>query len=407
MTLGLEWREDTTGGGPVSTSPFVQEKIAVAQMTPEKQAAYRAMIAQKKLDDAAYRVRLNVFKTFNPATLTKDKTTKAIESLRLASLADNWPAFFRMIPPREFSHIKTPQYGPTYPVTKFRFRWGTDGKPRYVPMTLESWRQYFGHPQRGRWIQNSPFLFVCPPEWAEYHAQDKFRVSQAATEQYPDTSPKHVWAFTPSQFVCVRHGGSIWVKIRKPLLIGAAIVTGAVFLGPALGGAATTATTGTAGAVAGSGAAASTTSLFTTIKASTKTLLTYVNKARTINAIVHGELPPPPIGIPGSSFTDWAMIVAKEAVIREAKEYAMEKGIEYVQREMTKREEAKLRAEIEAIQRQLVALIPKDTPIESSPDLLPETRAKISQMQAIEKDRGQTTLITLGLLGVGAFLLAG
>jgi hypothetical protein len=423
MNLGLI----SKNGDAESENAEIQRGITIAQMTPEKRAEYYAMIAQQKAYVLIATGRINAFKNYKPETLTQDKTTKSIEYIREKSLADNWVEFFRMIPAREL--------GSTYPVTKFRFIWGPDGKPVYVPMTLSGWENYFGDSQRGRWIQNVPFMYVCGPEWVKARVKENFDRSQTAARKYPNTDPRHLYSFTPSQFLCRRPTDSFWVTIRKPLLIMAVIVTGAVFLGPALAGSAATATTTAAGgtiatatgiatpgivgaaggatiaATAGTGAAvlsaATTTSLFSSIQAGTKTLLGYVNKARTVDAIIKGELPPPPIGISGSSFTDWAMIVAKDLAIKEAKDLAAEKGIEYIQRKMTEREEAKLRAEIELMQRQLDALIPKDTPIAPSQDLAPEIRDKIVTMQDIEKGRDQNSLALLALATGATFLLTG
>ena len=95
---------------------------------------------------------------------------------------------------------------------------------------------------------------------------------------------------------------------------------------------------------------------FTKVKAGSATLLSVVNKARTVEAIAKGELPPPPISIKGESFRDWMFITAKEKM----QEEAMEAGQEYIARKMTAKEEAALKAEIAQMQRELIRLMPPE-----------------------------------------------
>ena len=71
---------------------------------------------------------------------------------------------------------------------------------------------------------------------------------------------------------------------------------------------------------------------------------------------------------------------------------------------MVKKEEAKMRAEIEALQRELSALLPPGTFIEPSPELETSLRDKIAQMQTIEKERTQNTLTLLALAGAGLLM---
>ena len=116
-------------------------------------------------------------------------------------------------------------------------------------------------------------------------------------------------------------------------------------------------------------------------------------------------MPPPPIGISGANFTDWAMDVAK----KEMKDMLMAKGGEYMTEkiadEMIKKEESKMRAEIEALQRELSALIPPGTFIGPSSDLSFDVRNKISEIQAAEKQREQTTFAVLATAISAAYLL--
>ena len=187
--------------------------------------------------------------------------------------------------------------------------------------------------------------------------------------------------------------------IGPMIMQGVGAATGGVIGGGAGAGA------GAAGSAAGTAVQTATT--FQRIQATTSTFLGYVNKARTIKAIVEGKLPPPPISIQGASFREWAFIIAKKEIKDRAIDYALEKGVDYVAKKMAKKEEEKLRREIAEMQRQLIAMTPKavlDAPPEPSP-LLPKP---IQRMQAIEiakKDTDDKTLTTILAAAIPLILL--
>ena len=201
------------------------------------------------------------------------------------------------------------------------------------------------------------------------------------------------------------------------------IVVAAVYLGPAIvakvksvaggivgagggeAGAAAAAGTGT-GATASAASAVTQATTFQKIQAGTKTLLGYVNKARTVEAIVKGKLPPPPIGIPGANFRDWAFIVAKEKIKEEAIDAAMTAGQKYIAKKMSAKAEAELKAEIAEMQRQLIALTPPEV-LAMPPEPDPELAEPIKKIQVIEQER-QADLqkfIIPGAIITGALLL--
>jgi len=279
------------------------------------------------------------------------------------------------------------------------------------------------HPRRTRKAD-------MPRKLQEYKKQQ-----EKSASQYPAADPRHVAQIYPGQYQIELGKRSTWVKIRKPVIAAVAIVA-AVYLGPAVlskikgatatGGASGSAgSTGfvgagakgaavkatgsvatggiaTGGAVTG-GAVTQSASLFKTVQAGTGKLLGYVNKARTIKAIANGEIPPPPISIVGSSFTDWAVQVAKAELAKEAKSRAIELGQEYVVRQITKKEEAKLRREIEAIQRELNKVIPRNIPSEPNvgvPAIVQEQSAKL----AIKENQGQTATVAILAIAASAFL---
>ena len=133
-----------------------------------------------------------------------------------------------------------------------------------------------------------------------------------------------------------------------------------------------------------------------------------MNKANTIKAIAKGELPPPPIGIGGATFGQWAMIVAKEEIKKEAMDRAMEAGTKYIEKKMTEKEEKELQAEINEMQRQLIALTPKEV-VKMPPEPDPELAPQIKKIQQIEVKRADDLekFIVPGAIIAGALLLGG
>ena len=399
--------------GPGPQEQQIIRQLTISKMSPVEKIIFDKRELEAKRFDTARRGFINAFKSYKPATLTKVKTNATIEKLRALSLDDSnpdqWLLFYRQIYAREIVGV---------PLGKFRFEWGANGKPVFVPWSEQAWTNFFENMQRGRWIPNIPAMYKCPPEWATHWIKEYTGHSENAAKQFPANDPRHVWQYKSGDAKCRRPKKSTWVKIRKGV-VGAALVVAAVYLGPVIlakvkaiaGGAA--GATGTTGAT-GAATAATTTSAVSTataiveattfqqIQAGSATLLGYINKARTVDAIVKGKLPPPPISIVGSSFRDWAFIVAKEKL----QEEAMQAGQDYIVKKMTEKEEARLRAEIAEMQRQLIAMMPPEV-LKMPPQPDPDLPAVVKNIQVIEETRQSNLqqLIIPGAIVAGLLLM--
>jgi hypothetical protein len=258
---------------------------------------------------------------------------------------------------------------------------------------------------RGPYFKISPAYADegCPPERLEKYVASYWGATKAAAEGNRVTDRAHIHDIWPGRVLCEPPQASLWVRIRSKVYIAVAIVA-AIYLGPiVMDKVGALIPGGTAGEA---GAATTKATFFQRVKAGADTVLTYVNKARTIDAIVHGELPPPPIGIAGSSFREWALIVAKEKIIEEAKAKAAELGVEYIQKKMTEREEAKLRAEIAEMQRKLEALVPPDTPMRPDAQVPIVVQEKMVQEKSDSAEINDVLSVAVPL-GIGALLLMG
>lgn len=258
----------------------------------------------------------------------------------------------------------------------------------------------------------------------------------AAKRKYPNTDWRHVVEIYPGRYICQVYKPSLWVKIRAPVVAAVAIVA-AIYLGPivmakigegaAAGATGTGAAAGAEIAVTGVTTVATTTTATVAVTASTvevatavvsasqvgsvlattQTVVGYINKARTVAALVNGELPPPPITISGSSFTEWALDIAKEELVKEVQERTGEYLSDKAKEKLIAAEEARLREEIIAMQAELAKLLPPGTPIIPSQDLDADVRARIIAMQDIERKRAAQNTMLLAA-GAGAlFLMAG
>ncbi len=180
--------------------------------------------------------------------------------------------------------------------------------------------------------------------------------------------------------------------------VAAALTTKATVTGAAA--LATVKTVSTASMIA---AAAETGTLFT----KAQTLTTWVNRARSVDAIIKGELPPPPIGISGGNFTEWAMDLAKAEIKEEigerAGEYISKKAAEKAQAE----QDAIMRAEIERMQAELAALVSAQTPVMPAPEIDAPVRDKLIEMQNIERQRAQQNMLLLAGGAAVAFVALG
>lgn len=228
-------------------------------------------------------------------------------------------------------------------IQDLRYKKNAQGKIVHVPLTrAEASDFYFNH------------------QWA-YHnygcKDDKLRkwIGRAAQGAEIET-----WG------QCRAHAGEKnWKKVKN-VAAAAVAVTGAVFLGPTIGGLAKAGAAKIGAAVTKVGSMAS--------KA-----IAAVNAGRTVKAIKDGEVPPPPIEVTGDAFKEWAL---KEAA---------EEFMESEQRKMTREEEALMEREIAAMQAELARMAPPSTP--KTPD--PRVSPAVQQIQAAEVQKNKTEASTL------------
>jgi len=238
-------------------------------------------------------------------------------------------------------------------INDLRVRKNASGQIEKVPLTETEIRDFYDNYQ---WARHD---WKCTPGQLEKYIYDVI----AGKPIYPLAQ-------------CAQSSASRRRKILKKVGAAAVLVTGAVFLGPAIAGAASK-----GAATVGAG--------LTKVGAATGGLVSQLNNARTIKAIADGKMPPPPIDINSSSFTDWAM------------QTGMREWQESQQRKMTRQEEAQLRAEIQAMQRQLGQVTPRFVP-QPSPYLSPA----VTNMQAREEAR-QGSSLQLDKFILPAALVAG
>jgi hypothetical protein len=166
---------------------------------------------------------------------------------------------------------------------------------------------------------------------------------------------------------------------------GAGALSGAAGGGSAAAGAAGTA--GSAGSLTATGGG-----LFGSIKATANKVIGYVNQGRTVSAIVNGEIPPPPVSLVGSSFTEWAFNVAKEELMKSH------------QRKLTRQEEEMLRLEIEAMQNDMARRVPENFPKQPDPAIPAPVQQR--QIEIVEQNKGNADLINKALMfGIPIFAI--
>ena len=262
---------------------------------------------------------------------------------------------------------------------------------------------------------------VCPPERLEKYVASYWGATKAAAEGNRVTDRAHIHDIWPGRILCEPPQASLWVRIRSKVYIAVAVVA-AIYLGPVVldkigtlipggtPGAATGEIVG-AGAKAGAittkaGAAATKASFFSKVKGVADTALTWYNRVEQVKAIANGELPPPPIGIPGASFREVAFNIVKKEITEAAKAKAAELGVEYIQKKMTEREERKIKAEIAELQRRLAAITPPDTPMQPTPELSPVIQS-VMVKEKVQSEETNNFLSIAVPLGIGAMLLVG
>lgn len=360
-----------------------KEAARVATLTPEQKALeekakqeFAQLLALK--DQAKAKLAVG-----NP-TVAELPLNIVQEDMRKLTMAGNFEGMHTMQP------FTVHAWNEATPLGKYRFNI-VNGKKVYVPFTDAEIDDFVFNHVRGPYI-------IEPGAQCDLEAvAKKFKDEQATNKKlYPNTDWRHVVPIYPGGYICKIYRPSTWVKWRNAVGIAVAVVA-AVYLGPIIAEKAA----GMASAESGASGA----STLAKIKQGVNTTIGYVNKYNTVDAIVHGEIPAPPISIVSGTFTDWALDIAKKELVDAAKEYAVQQGMEYVQRKLTEAEEEKLRKEIEAMQLELAKLIPPDAP--AAP--LPEVPPAVQTVMLEEKKKAETTndFLKFGLPLAAAFILLG
>lgn len=397
-------------------------------LTAEELLAQQVMMEKIRIKQN-YLLRMNT-----DAPLARLPLTAYQEKMRRAIMAADFEAFNILMTISKFG------WSADTPLGMYRFR-VIDGRRIYKPFSDTDLARLFAYMSTAanRYGYNR---FAEPGSTCDWNALLTMYVNKqiAAKKQYPPTDWRHVVEIYPGRYICQVYRPSTWVKIRAPVIAAVAIVA-AIYLGPIVLAKITGAGAAEGGAVAAGAGAAGTTEAVTagivgagtkagvvtavttkvgataitvtqattaagaiagaveagTLLSKAKTAVDLINKARTIDALISGEMPPPPIGISGDSFTEWALDIAKAELADEITEQYGEYITDKMRDKMIAAEESRLRAEIEAMQRELAGLV-NEGDVMPSLDLDPAVRAKILEMQAIERQRKQNQ----GLLALAA-----
>lgn len=399
-----------------------KRRAAWNALSPEEQAAkLEADRIMKAAIDAKNTARL-IMNTDAPIAKRMGDYQK---QMRRAIYAGNFDAFNNLVVISKFG------WSSNTPLGMYRFKY-IDGKRRYKPFSdvdLATLFQYMA----GATNTYGYNRFAEPGSSCDWNVllNQYVNMQIAAKKNYPNTDWRHIVEIYPGRYICQVYKPSLWIKIRKPVIAAVAIVA-AIYLGPIVmakigegaavgatgaGAEATIAVTGittTAATTTATVAVTATTvevatavvtaSQVGSVLATTQTVVGYINKARTVAALVQGELPPPPIGISGDTFTEWALDIAKDELIKEVQERTGEYLSDKAKRELIAAEEARLIEEIKMMQAELAKLVPPGTPIMPSQDLDADVRARIIAMQEIERKRADQNMMLLAV-GAGALLL--
>ena len=368
-----------------------KERLRKAMLTPEELAAEQQANREFKNYISLLNVHTLQFNLVNPATLPLSTYQKNIQG---ASVAGNFLALNKLMP------FSVHRWNRATPLGKFRFK-VINGKRVYIPFSDSDidnfmngpWMVWNGPNQlNGALIE--PGAQSCDKE----KISNQYKATQKANAQmYPSTDWRHVVPIYPGVYICQIYRPSTWVKIRGPVMVAVAVVA-AIYLGPVI-------YEKIAGLATSGSSEAGTASFFNKVKDGTNAVLKYVNKARTIEAITKGEIPPPPINVTGVNFTDWAVQVAKKELTDAAKAKAAELGQEYIAKKMTEKEENKLRAEIQQMQAELSRLLPADVPASPDPNVPVQVQEASARLALEEKQAQDSMLMVAGVATIAGFLL--
>lgn len=276
---------------------------------------------------------------------------------------------------------------------------GADGYRHYKKFSDAEFSDF-----ANRWYMAAPG-YVCPPNHDVGLAISMQAQRSAAQQPERDYSVHYAWIIGPlSQ--CSPTSSSRRRKALKKVAAIAAVAVGAVFLGPIVVGAIKggLAKIGLLGGALGKkgGGESSGGIIDTAIKVIPKVLET-ANAVAAVQAVRNGEVPPPPLNVQGSSFTDYAAAVGENLLQRELQQ--QQQAVSQQQQDFMREQ---MRAEIEAIQRGAVAQLPYSpgsVPMYPIPSL---GQPMVSTMTAA-RDDGQTMMKVAGIaaatLLLGALIL--
>lgn len=380
-----------------------QPKKKYVRVGPKRSSKEKRRIVKRlRKEQIKLKTGNSLYALLNSAHVATLPLSPEEELIRQASVAGDFKAINEVWPISRRFWLKK------IPLGKYRFEI-VNGQISYIPFTEADIMRYI----TGPWTIQDPITGLAPMIHPRRNLK-KNPINHAKTlkrfmKSVRKAGTTRAAGIFPGQFIYQSMRESTWTKIRKPVVIAAAVVA-SVYLGPQIlaavksayasamasltgGGAAAGTAAGTAAGGAGAGAAATgigaKATLGAKIFAGAKTMTGYVNNARTIKAIAGGKMPPPPIGVSGDSFREWTFIEAKNQMEKE------------LQRQITKDEEKEMRREIAQMQYELERLVPPRTPIQPSPALSPQ----IVQMQASEQKNMELVKMAL-MVGVPLLLLA-
>jgi hypothetical protein len=259
-----------------------------------------------------------------------------------------------------------------------------DGTRKYKPWTREEFNRWLGH------FELAHSGYTCPQgdinEGVE-HVLGKQAERQRDINCGPLNSHLCVWPIDPIA-QCMPTSSSRRRKAIKKAAAIAAVVVGAVFLGPAI-----------AGALKGAAAKIGALGIGKAVTASIPKVVDLANAKQTIDAVRNGEVPPPPISLQGDNFKDYAASVAQSLLQREAA--AQQQQVSEAQLELQRQQ---LVNEITRLQQGGAALLPPGSP--SYP--VPALRSPI--LSTMEGSQAQSAMFSnvalLAAMVVGGLLIA-
>jgi len=407
---------------------YLAEQDRQAELIRNRPVLTAEQLLAKQVLEEKIRIKQNYLLRMNTqAPIAKLPLDAYQKQMRKAIMAADFEAFNVLMTISKFG------WGANTPLGMYRFR-VIDGKRRYKPFSDVDLARLFQY-MAGATNRYGYNRFAEPGSSCDWNVllNQYVNMQVAAQKNYPNTDWRHVVEIYPGRYICQVYEPSLWVKIRKPVVAAVAIVA-AIYLGPivmaklgegaAAGAGGTAAAAGTEATIAVTGVVGTTTTATATVAvttaevasavvtasqvgsvlATTQQVVGYINQARTVAAIVQGEVPPPPIGISGDTFTEWALDIAKEELIKEVEERTGEYLTDRAKKKLIEAEEARLKEEIERMQAELAKLVPPGTPIIPSADLDADVRARIIAMQDIERQRANQSM-WLFAAGAGAVML--